>query len=91
MLSKNGILPVEVYRGKPTESLVDIGLDHWPEGWIKILIQRQSGKFAGKSDSYWYTPKQHFKLRSMVEIKQFLIALRYCNNTGNDNTSRQRT
>lgn len=86
VLSKNGILPVEVYRGKPTESLVDIGLDHWPEGWIKILIQRQSGKFAGKSDRYWYTPKQHFKLRSMVEIKQFLIALRYCNNTGNNNT-----
>ena len=67
---------IELYRGDPTESLHDIGMEHWPSGWTKVVVQRQGGQFSGKS-AYWYTPKKKYKLRSMVEVKQFLIALQH--------------
>ena len=86
--SNSSTAPLELYRGVPTESLADIGLVEWPEGWLKVVTQRQGGKSAGQSDSYWYSPIEQVKLRSIVSVKQFLLALRHANQ---DETSAKRT
>jgi len=98
--NNTGNIPIEVYRGRPTEQLdgeytgvTGAGNDnnnnniYWPNGWTKILMQRRNGKEIGKSDPYWITPKVKYKLRSMVEVKQFLIALQLYN--GNENIAYQ--
>ena len=69
---------IEVYRGKPIEPLDDIDTESFPDGWIKLITKRTSGKLIGKLDPYWLTPKMKYRLRSMVEVKKFLIALEYC-------------
>ena len=65
--------PVEVYRGPPTEDLPG----GWPEGWCKIMVERQGGDTKGTKDRYWYSPGNH-KFRSMIEVKKFLKALQEC-------------
>ncbi len=65
----------EVWSGLPTEKL-DGG---WPDGWTKKTYERQSGKTAGSTDSYWYSPITQVRLRSMAEVKRFLNALAQCN------------
>jgi len=70
--------PVEVYRGEPIDSLADINMKFFPDGWEKLIMKRTSGKLIGKLDPFWLTPKMKYRLRSMVEVKQFLIALDHC-------------
>merc|ERR1712176_172433 len=44
---------------------------------MKIKMKRMSGKTAGSYDCYWLSPKKRYRLRSMVEVKQFIVALQY--------------
>jgi hypothetical protein len=44
-------------------------------GWMKRTFKRQGGKTAGTMDSYWYSPLEGIKLRSMAEVKRFFKAL----------------
>jgi hypothetical protein len=69
----------EVHSGVPTEKL-DGG---WPAGWTKKIFERMSGKTAGSTDSYWYSPVTKIKMRSIIEVKRFLAALARC---GGDET-----
>jgi hypothetical protein len=39
----------------------------------------QSGKTAGTTDSYWYTPKTNKKLRSLKEVLRFVDFLQQLN------------
>lgn len=39
----------------------------------------QSGKTAGTTDSYWYTPKTNKKLRSLKEVLRFVDFLQQVN------------
>jgi hypothetical protein len=42
-------------------------------GWtIKTVVIRQSGASAGKSDKYWYTPKNGIKFRSMKKVNSYV-------------------
>jgi hypothetical protein len=78
--------PLEVYSGKPTEKLsneYNDGSDcSWlssdgGSGWTKKMMKRMNGKNIGRVDSYWYTPKMKYRLRSIVEVKLFMKALQY--------------
>jgi len=42
---------------------------------VKKVFERKSGATKGSRDRYWYSPKEKFKLRSLVEVKRFLKAL----------------
>lgn len=64
-----------IWVGAPTEDL-DGG---WPEGWIKKIFERKSGKTKGGTDRYWFSPDQNYKLRSMIEVKKFMKALEQTN------------
>jgi hypothetical protein len=64
----------EVWSGPPTEPLEG----GWPDGWIKKVVERQSGGTAGSTDRYWYSPMTNKKFRSMVEIKRFFKHLESC-------------
>ena len=55
------------------------GENCWPNGWTKIRVKRTSGSSVGHMDSYWFTPKIQYKLRSLVEVKRFIIALQHFN------------
>lgn len=67
--------PEEVFRGTPEEDLGGVaGLTAWPTGWVKILMERKSGKGKGTRDRYWFTPGGK-KLRSMSDVKKFLTAM----------------
>jgi hypothetical protein len=57
-----------IWSGPPDEKL-DGG---WPQGWIKKIYNRSRGP---RIDRYWYSPKNQFKLRSMVECRKFIAAL----------------
>lgn len=63
-----------MWEGSPDEPLPTGS--SWPTGWIKRVFERRNGATKGQSDRYWYTPIQHYKLRSMVEVKRFLAALK---------------
>jgi hypothetical protein len=67
LLKKKSLL---ISEGTPDE-LLDNGAD-WPTGWLKRVYGRRKGT---RKDKYWITPKQKYKLRSMVEVKQFMAAL----------------
>ena len=69
-----------VWIGEPNEAL-DGG---WPSGWTKKIYERQSGKSKGHLDRYWFTPQKKYKLRSMVEVKKFLKALKQTKNNDED-------
>jgi hypothetical protein len=43
--------------------------------WVKKVFARKNGASKGATDRYWYSPKQKFKLRSMVQVRKFLKAL----------------
>jgi hypothetical protein len=64
--------PVPISVGKPDEDLPG----GWPAGWVKKVYERKGGKFKGKGDPYWYSPKENIKLRSMVEVRKFMKALK---------------
>jgi hypothetical protein len=61
--SRGGQPSEPFWVGKPDEKLEG----GWPGGWIKKVYVRMSGKTKGGKDRYWYTPKESYKLRSMVE------------------------
>jgi len=65
---------VEVASGPPTEVLGD-GTS-WPEGWIKMTRKRLGGSSAGTFDSYWISPVEKVRLRSIPEVRKFLGALK---------------
>jgi hypothetical protein len=52
-----------------------------PTGWKKEIIPRKNTGSTTKKmeDHYWYTPKKHFKLRSMIEVQKFQVALKETN------------
>jgi len=68
-VSRQEALPV--WTGLPDENM-DGG---WPKGWVKKIFARKNGATKGSTDRYWYSPKEKFKLRSMVQVKKFLKAL----------------
>lgn len=43
--------------------------------WVKKVFVRNGGATKGRGDRYWYSPKEKYKLRSMVQVKRFLKAL----------------
>ena len=61
------------WEGPPNDRLDLKG--GWPRGWVKRRFRRLNGKTAGQTDNYWYTPKKGYKLRSMVEVRKFMLAL----------------
>jgi len=63
--------PLPVWTGTPDED-IDGG---WPKGWVKKVYARKNGATKGATDRYWYSPKEKFKLRSMVQVRKFLKAL----------------
>jgi hypothetical protein len=71
-----------IWEGKPDE-LLEGG---WPAGWIKRVFERKGGATKGQTDRYWYSPISAFKLRSMVEVKKFIAALRATN--GDEKTAK---
>lgn len=66
----------EIWSGVPTEK-VEFS---WA-GWTKKTFQRQSGQTKGGTDSYWYTPKNKYKLRSLTEVRRFV---QLCKASGNE-------
>lgn len=60
--------PCMVYNGIPDENLEG----GWPVGWTLKKVKRSDGKI----DSYWYSPIENKKLRSMVAVKSFMKALK---------------
>jgi hypothetical protein len=75
--------PVVFWRGVPPEedwnrlkSDMKRECTEWPDGWTKVTTVRQKGSSAGGKDDYWYTPYTRGKLRSMVEVNQFIAATR---------------
>ncbi|KAL3943305.1 MAG: hypothetical protein SGBAC_002633 [Bacillariaceae sp.] len=70
-------------EGPPTENLEG----GWPEGWVKRVYERASGVTKGSTDKYWYTPINGLKLRSIVEVRRFLKALKTTN--GNENEAKK--
>jgi hypothetical protein len=69
--SGNGVTSaLEVFSGVPNEKF-----EYSWDGWTKKTFKRQSGKTKGSTDSYWYTPKMKYKLRSLTEVKRFHICM----------------
>jgi len=67
--------PIELYSGPPDEELEG----GWPNGWIKKLFERSSGKSKGSKDRYWYSPKTNKKFRSMIQVRRYMPILREYN------------
>lgn len=57
---------LEVFCGVPTEKF-----EYSWAGWTKRTFQRQNGVTKGTMDSYWYTPKMQYKLRSLAQVRRF--------------------
>ena len=57
------------WEGVPTDK-VAFSVD-WSK-WMKRTYERKSGASKGSCDSYWYTPQQQYKLRSLKEVERFL-------------------
>jgi hypothetical protein len=47
-----------------------------PEGWIQKIYKRESGASKGRKDKYWISPVESIKLKSWVQVKKFLCALK---------------
>ena len=60
--------PIKVYNGVPVCDLEG----GWPGGWRMETFQR----WTGAKDYYWYSPIKNKKLRSMLEVKSFIITLK---------------
>jgi hypothetical protein len=61
-----------MFEGKPDDDLPG----GWPAGWVKRVFERRGGVLKGKGDRYWDSPKEGIRLRSMVEVRKFFIALK---------------
>lgn len=59
-----------IFEGEPDDKDIEFG-----PGWTKKTFRRQTGKSKGATDSYWYTPKLKYKLRSKKDIRRFMDAL----------------
>jgi hypothetical protein len=64
-----------IWSGAPED---DIGRE-WPAGWRKEMYSR-GGDNSKARDSYWFTPQNSYKLRSLPDVKRFLQALDQCGN-----------
>lgn len=42
---------------------------------MKKVFVRNGGASKGLKDRYWYSPKEKYKIRSMIQVKRFLKAL----------------
>ncbi|KAL7548920.1 hypothetical protein ACHAWF_012190 [Thalassiosira exigua] len=54
------------------------------ENWTSKTYQRMSGKTIGTRDTYYYSPKEGFKFRSMTSCKAFLRILNEPGVDGNE-------
>ena len=45
------------------------------EGWRVLEVTRKCGQRPGRTDSYWFSPKERFRLRSKAEVRLFQLAL----------------
>ena len=52
---------------------------HWPNGWKRRTVERQSGATKGMKDHYWYTPIMEYELRSEKQVRIFMKALKEYN------------
>mmetsp|Transcript_20040 Transcript_20040/g.55306 ORF Transcript_20040/g.55306 Transcript_20040/m.55306 type:complete len:656 (+) Transcript_20040:54-2021(+) len=74
-----------VWEGPPDDmELPNPNWKTWPTGWMKRVFQRQSGKYAGIRDRYWYSPSGK-QFRSMDEMKR-----QFQNNENTNNGEEQR-
>jgi hypothetical protein len=73
----------EVWSGPPDE-ILHFGNGSWPVGWTKKKFERASGKYAGQTDRYWFTPQRKYKLRSMKEVYRFFEALEQTQNKNDE-------
>jgi hypothetical protein len=60
-------------------TFISEGPVEWPKGWTKKIHERKKGATKGRRDCYWITPEKRFKLRSIVEVRKFIVALRAAN------------
>jgi hypothetical protein len=60
-------------------TFISEGPVEWPKGWTKKIHERKKGATKGRRDCYWITPEQHYKLRSQVEVRRFIVALKVAN------------
>lgn len=60
------------YEGVPQAALPE-GYG-WPVGWKERRFQRQTGNTAGSEDIYFYPPKSQSKLRSIVQVVNYIEA-----------------
>jgi hypothetical protein len=79
---KNNVHAQESGSGPPDDSLEPLE-GGWPDGWLKKKLVRQSGATKGEFDTYWFSPKENIKFRSMKQVKLFIAALK---ETDNDET-----
>ncbi len=47
-----------------------------PKGWIQEIYKRESGASKGRKDKHWISPVESIKLKSWVQVKKFLCALK---------------
>jgi hypothetical protein len=64
------------YEGPPRKPLNVPG--GWPKGWTEQSYIRMSGATKGDSDSYWFTPENQIRIRSIKNVKLFLQCLDRC-------------
>ncbi|KAL3922241.1 MAG: hypothetical protein SGILL_002313 [Bacillariaceae sp.] len=63
--------PQEIWSGTPNEPIEG----GWPAGWVKRTFKRMNIS-KKHTDSYWYSPQEQYKLRSMKEVERFFDALK---------------
>mmetsp|Transcript_54578 Transcript_54578/g.132543 ORF Transcript_54578/g.132543 Transcript_54578/m.132543 type:complete len:321 (-) Transcript_54578:1173-2135(-) len=74
---------VLAYEGKP-----DVDIEGgWPKGWTMKKYTRMSGATKGGTDRYWFTPEKKYKLRSMVQVKKFIDAMKKGKTKGDEEKS----
>jgi hypothetical protein len=69
----SGGKPKLIWMGAAYENMLKTGTtDIWTERWTKRIYQRTTGESKGRFDSYWYSPKHHFKFRSLREVEAYM-------------------
>ena len=66
------------------DSLNKSNTSDWPEGWIKRIYIRSTGKTKGDKDRYWYSPAGR-RFRSLAEVRKYLDLLK--KHDGNETTA----
>jgi hypothetical protein len=56
-------------------------------GWVRKEFLRTVGATKGSTDKYWISPKTKKRLRSMAEVRRFLVHLK--NTNGNEHRAKQ--